>query len=120
MKFILGLLTGLVLDSVGTIAYSIQSGRDLREAVDGIRTDLENRDMDAITARLEAGFSQMQAQLEEGITQARDRAMAAAGEAEVVAEVALEEAEVALAEANEAVAEAAEAGANDEEPKPEG
>ena len=61
MRFILGLLTGLVLGAVGAVAYSIQSGRDLRDAVEQIRAELDDRDMDALGARFQAAMTQMQA-----------------------------------------------------------
>ena len=41
MKFILGLLTGLVLGAVGAVAYSVPTGRDLREEYAGIRGDID-------------------------------------------------------------------------------
>jgi gas vesicle protein len=76
MKFIVGLLTGLVLGAAAAVAYSVQSGRDLREAFEQVRSELEDRDLDALGARLEARFSEMQARLEERIGQARERATA--------------------------------------------
>jgi gas vesicle protein len=84
MKFILGLLTGLVLGAVGAVAYSVQSGRDLRQAFEDVRSDLEKRDVDELGARLEARFSAMQTQLEHRLGEMRDRATSAreqAGEA---------------------------------------
>ena len=85
MKFILGLLTGLVLGAVGTVAYSLQSGRDLREAFDEVRSDLDQRDFEALGTRLEARVSELQTRLEERIAQVRDRAGTTAVEVEVVA-----------------------------------
>jgi gas vesicle protein len=85
MKFILGLLTGLVLGAVGTVAYSLQSGRDLREAFDEVRSDLDQRDFEALGTRLEARVSELQTRLEERIAQVRDRAGTTDTEVEVVA-----------------------------------
>jgi hypothetical protein len=85
MKFILGLLTGLVLGAAGAVAYSVRSGRDLREAFEQVRSELEDRDLDALGARLEARFSEMQARLEERIGQARERATTATGDEPVEA-----------------------------------
>lgn len=81
MKFILGLLTGLVLGAVGAVVYSVQSGRDLREAFEQVRTELDNRDIDALGTRLEARFTQLQAQLDEKIGQGREKAATAVDEA---------------------------------------
>jgi gas vesicle protein len=78
MKFIVGLLTGLVLGAAGAVIYSVQSGRDLREAYEQVRSDLDNRDFEALGSRIEAGFAQMQAQIEEKIGQARDTAASTA------------------------------------------
>ena len=80
MKFILGLLTGLVLGAVGTVAYSLQSGRDLREAFDEVRSDLDQRDFEALGTRLEARVAELQTRLEERIAQVRDRAGTTADE----------------------------------------
>ncbi len=88
MKFILGLLTGLVLGAVGAVAYSMQSGRDLRDALDDVRADLGSRDLDALGSRLEARFAEMQAQIEARIGQVRERAEAAAGDVAEAAEAA--------------------------------
>ena len=96
MKFILGLLTGLVLGAVGAVLYSVQSGRDLRDTYEQVRTELDSRDIEAIGSRLEARFAQMQAQIEEKIGQAREKASATVDEAsEAAAEAADEAAEAA-------------------------
>src|SRR5512139_4273601 len=73
MKFIFGLLIGLVLGAVGAVAYSIQTGRDLREAFDEVRSDLGRGDLDALGARLGSRVAEMQAQLESRISEVRDR-----------------------------------------------
>lgn len=83
MKFILGLLTGLVLGAVGTVAYSLQTGRDLREAFEEVRSDLDRRDFDALGSRLEARVSELQARLEERIAQVREHVPTTAGDIDV-------------------------------------
>jgi len=83
MKFILGLLMGLVLGAVGTVAYSLQTGRDLREAFDEVRSDLDRRDFDALGSRLEARVSELQTRLEERIAQVRDNAASEAADIDV-------------------------------------
>ncbi len=77
MKFVVGFLAGLVIGAVAAVAYSVQSGRDLREAFDEVRSDLNNRDLEALGSRLEARFAEMQAQLESRIGQVRERATTA-------------------------------------------
>ena len=76
MKLVVGFLSGLVVGAVGAVAYSVQSGRDLREAFDEVRNDLSRRDLDALGARLETRVSEMQAQLEVRIAQVREKAAA--------------------------------------------
>lgn len=85
MKFILGLLTGLALGAVGAVLYSAQSGRDLREAFDEVRSDLDQRDFEALGTRLEARVSELQVRLEERIAQVRDRAGTTAVEVDATA-----------------------------------
>jgi len=63
MKFIIGFIGGLLVGVVGTVAYSAQTGRDLREVADEIRTELSQRDLDAIGARLEGSVGEIQKEL---------------------------------------------------------
>jgi gas vesicle protein len=81
MKFVVGFLAGLVVGAVGAVAYSVQTGRDLREAFEEVRSDLSRRDLDALGTRLEGRVTEMQAQLEARIAQVREKAAAAADEA---------------------------------------
>lgn len=106
MKFIVGVLVGIVIGAAGAVIYSVKSGRDLREALDDVRADLEKRDMDAFGSRLEARFNAMQAQLEERIGQVKERA---AGGADVAVETAGDLADVTAEAAGEAADVAAEA-----------
>jgi gas vesicle protein len=92
MKFVVGFLSGLVLGAVGAVAYSVQSGRDLREAFDEVRSDLNKRDLEALGSRLEARFAEMQAQLESRIGQVRERATTAVDGAAETAQAAAEDA----------------------------
>jgi gas vesicle protein len=107
MKFILGLLTGAVIGAVGAVAYSMQTGRDLRDALDDVRADLSSRDLDALGARLEARFNEMQAQVESRIGQVRERAEAAAGNAGEAVDAAVEDTTQAAEAAQEAGEDAA-------------
>lgn len=114
MKFIFGLAVGLVLGAVGAVAYSIQSGRDLREAFDEVRSDLGRGDLDALGARLEARVTEMQTQLEARIGEIRERATAAVGATADTSGVAVDISTPEAAEAK-AAAEAAAAVAADAE-----
>jgi gas vesicle protein len=78
MKFIVGFLGGLVVGAAGAVAYSMQTGRDLREVVDEVRSDLSRRDLDALGNRLEARVGEMQRELEARIAQVKEKAAAAA------------------------------------------
>jgi gas vesicle protein len=78
MGFVMGLLTGLVAGAVGAVLYSVQTGRDLREEFDQMRSDVQRRDFDALGNRLEARFKELQGSLEERMAQARDSSKKAA------------------------------------------
>lgn len=108
MKFILGLLTGTVIGAVGAVAYSMQTGRDLRDALDDVRADLNSRDLDALGSRLEARFNEMQAQIESRIGQVRERAEAAASNAGEAVEETVDETVEVAANAAETAQEAVE------------
>jgi gas vesicle protein len=102
VKFIVGLLTGLVLGAVAAVAYSVQTGRDLREEYAGVRSDLSRGDLDALGSRLESRVTEMQALLETRIGEVRERASSV-----------MQEAGVAVGAAAEAAAETAEATAGE-------
>ncbi len=74
MGFVIGLLTGLIVGAVGAVLYSVQTGRDLREEFEQVRSDVQRRDFDALGNRLEARFKELQGSLEERMAQARDSA----------------------------------------------
>jgi gas vesicle protein len=101
MKFIVGFLAGLVVGAMGAVAYSVQSGRDLREAYQEVREDLSKRDLDALGARLENRVTEMQAQLETRIAQVREKASAAVEDARSTADATVEAADDAAADATE-------------------
>lgn len=99
MKVVVGFLGGLVIGAAGAVAYSVQTGRDLREVLQEVRSEISKGDLDALGARLESSVAQMQVQLETRIAQIRELTNAA------------EEAEVEAAEveaADEAAVDAAE------------
>jgi gas vesicle protein len=101
MKFIVGFLSGLVVGALGAVAYSVQSGRDLREAYQEVRDDLSKRDLDALGTRLESRVTEMQAQLEARIAQVREKAATAVEEARGAADATAEAAGEAAAETTE-------------------
>jgi hypothetical protein len=111
VKFVTGLLTGLVLGAAGAVAYSVKSGSDFRQAFEEVRSDVERRDFEALGARLEARVAEMQAQLESRIGEVRERATAAIEHAGKTAEVAAEDAGDAVEGAAEAAGAAVEAAA---------
>ena len=113
MKFILGLLTGIVLGAVGAVLYSVSTGRDLREEYAGLRGDIDNRDFEALGNRLEARLNELQATFQEranqiqgaassngGAGDAIDKAKASAGDA-------IDDAKKAVDDAADTVADAA-------------
>ena len=81
MKFIVGLATGIVLGAAGAVAYSVKSGQDLRELYQGVRSDIEKGDLDALGARFESGIADLQAQMEERINQVKATAATAIDDA---------------------------------------
>jgi gas vesicle protein len=117
MKFVVGLLSGVVIGAVGAVAYSVQSGKDLREAYESVRSDLSARDLDALGARVEKAVADMQVVLDaqiadvkakvEAVTAARrgEGAQALSDAADTVEAAASDVAETA----SEAVSDAAEA-----------
>ncbi len=114
MKFIVGLLTGVILGAVGAVVYSAKSGRDLRETYEDVRSDLGSRDFDALGSRLEARFTEMQAQLEQRISEVRERATTAMEHAGDAAQDAAEDAGESAEAAVERAGEAAQAAAEDQ------
>jgi gas vesicle protein len=55
MKFIVGVLTGFILGALSAIAYSVATGRDLREEYAGVRDEVMRRDFESLSARQGAG-----------------------------------------------------------------
>jgi gas vesicle protein len=99
MRFAFGFLAGVIVGAAGAVLYSVQTGRDLREEYAGVRADIQNRDLEALGARLETRMREIQSMVEERVAQARE----ATEEADVAAEAALEAAE----DVGDAIAEAA-------------
>jgi gas vesicle protein len=114
MRFVVGLVAGAAIGVAGAVYYSVKSGRDLREVagefVGQVRSELENRDLDSLTSRIEARVGQVQGQVEELVADAQSSAGEAADAAgdtaeDAVAEDAADAAGDAVADTADAVAE---------------
>ena len=80
MKFVTGLLTGIALGAAGAVYYSVRSGKDLRATYEDVRAEIDARNYEALGARIERGFAEIQAELEERLNQVRAGANAALDE----------------------------------------
>ena len=74
MRFIVGLLGGMVAGAAGAVWYSQQTGRDLREEFQQVRSEIKARDFDALGAHLEERFKELQASVEKLVAEAGDQA----------------------------------------------
>jgi gas vesicle protein len=102
MKFAFGFLAGIVVGFAAAVAYSVQTDRDLREEYAGARSDISQRDFDALGARLETRFSEMQSLIEARVNQMRGTD----GTGEAIEEVVEEKLEAAEEAAEQAAEEA--------------
>lgn len=113
MRFMTGLVAGVAIGAAGAVAYSIRTGRDLRdvahELIGEVRAEIRNRDLEDITSRIEERVGQVQAQVGEAIGQAKSAADAATDDAsDAVGDVASESADM-VDDAADAALEAADA-----------
>lgn len=81
MGFFMGLLVGLVTGAAGAVLYTVQTGRDLRQEFEQMRSEVQQRDFDALGKHLEDRFRELQTGLEERVGQARDAAAKATDDA---------------------------------------
>jgi gas vesicle protein len=93
MGFFMGLLVGLVTGAAGAVLYTVQTGRDLRQEFELMRSEIQQRDFDALGRHLEDRFRELQAGLEERIAQARETASDASSQAAEEAGTAAESSE---------------------------
>lgn len=100
LRFIIGLATGVAIGVAASQASQGQSGLDLRAEFERIRSDLQQGDFDALGARLEERFKELQASLEARFAEVEEQAAEAADEA--MAEVEEAETEEAVEEAKKA------------------
>ena len=103
MKFVTGLLTGIALGAVGAVYYAKKSGQDLRTAFDDVRAEFDARDYDALGARIERGFADLQAAIEARRGLVRAGATAALDEAEDAADDLTDDGESLADDATDAV-----------------
>jgi ElaB/YqjD/DUF883 family membrane-anchored ribosome-binding protein len=82
MKFVTGLLTGIALGAAGAVYYSVKSGKDLRATYEDVRAEIDDRNYEAIGARIERGFADLQAEIEDRMNQVRAGTSAALDEAD--------------------------------------
>jgi gas vesicle protein len=68
----MGLLTGLVAGAVGAVLYSVQTGRDLRDEFEQVRSDIQRRDFEALGNRLEDRFKELQTSFDQRMAEARE------------------------------------------------
>ena len=77
MKFVTGLLTGVALGAAGAVYYSVKSGRDLRSMYEEIRAEVDAGNYEALGQRVERGFTELQAEIEDRVNQVRTGAQSA-------------------------------------------
>jgi len=80
MGFILGLLGGLVAGAAGAVFYSQQTGRDLREEFQQIRSEIKARDFEALSTHLEDRFKELQSSIEKLMAEAGQQAAKTTGD----------------------------------------
>ena len=121
MKFIVGLLTGLGLGVAGAVAYSVTTGRDLRDEYAQLRGDIDNRDFEALGNRLEQRFNELQTTFQERANQVQNAASSngdageAVDKAKSAAGDAIDDAKKAVGDAGDAVSDAASDAASESE-----
>ena len=86
MGFIIGLLSGLLVGAAGAVLYTVQTGRDLRQEFDQVRSEIQQRDFDALGKHLEDRFKELQASLEDRLADARESATRATDQASAAAD----------------------------------
>jgi ElaB/YqjD/DUF883 family membrane-anchored ribosome-binding protein len=91
MKFVTGLLTGIALGAAGAVYYSVKSGKDLRATYEDVRAEIDDRNYEALGARIERGFADLQAEIEDRMNQVRAGTSAALDEADDAVENATNE-----------------------------
>ena len=71
MKYLLGLATGIVIGAAGAVAYSVATGKDLRELAKEVRANIEGADVSEIGRRIDAGMAEVEATVADRINEIR-------------------------------------------------
>ena len=100
MKFVTGLLAGVALGAAGAVYYSVKSGRDLRSMYEEIRAEVDAGNYEALGQRVERGFTELQAEIEDRVNQVRTGAQSALDQVKDNAEDVADDASDALDEAD--------------------
>jgi gas vesicle protein len=69
MRFILGAIAGFAAGAAAVALTAGKSGDELRVEFERIRTDIQQRDFDALGSHLEGRFKDLQASLEQRLSQ---------------------------------------------------
>ena len=80
MRFTIGLLTGAAVGLAGAVAYSVWSGRDLRDVYAQVRASLETEDLGTRLAEVQAGIGERIGEVRAEATSAMGAAAESAGE----------------------------------------
>ena len=73
MKFIFGVIVGIGIGVAGSIVYSGQTGKDLREVYSDVRKNVDTVDLEQFGQEVQANVAQAQAQVQAGVTHAQEK-----------------------------------------------
>ena len=96
MRFILGVITGFAAGTAAAMLTSGKSGAELRMEFERIRSDIQERDFEALGAQLEERLKDLQTNLDKFLKQASDKSADAGSEAAATFESAAAEASDAM------------------------
>ena len=71
MKFIVGVIVGIGIGVAGSIVYSGQTGKDLREVYSDVRKNVETVDLEQFGQEVQSNVAQAQAQVQASVAQAQ-------------------------------------------------
>lgn len=106
MRFIIGVVTGFAAGMAAATLTGGKSSDELRSEFERFRSEIQQRDMDALGSHLEERFRELQGGLEERLSAISEAASGAARDASAKAQ---EKAEAASSKAADAADDAAEA-----------
>ena len=101
LRFILGSVFGFMAGAAAAVIYSARSGHDLREEFERLRSEIQQRDFEALGSHLEERFKELQAMLEERQEQTEEASTEAADDNLAAIEVAADDTAEALEEVAE-------------------